>query len=254
MSLIVYADFVCPECYLASRRADALLACGVELDWRAVEHDQRLTVGPRRLPATEQDALAQRLAALQELLLAGETLPAAIPTIEPGTEAAVSAYAEAYGAGVGDDVRRLLFELYWRGGVDINSPALLRTSLAGPMLRGTSTAEPLRESGYAVTVDRGPVTTSAFRRIRAWRADWLGLGRPALPVVLTDGATLSGLDALRRLGKEISYVGAHVDPELADPRRYPQITGTPQAAWVSQIGGRWRTSYRSSGTRDPAQR
>jgi len=40
MGLIVYSDFSCPECYLASRRVDALRAAGVEVDWRAVEHDQ----------------------------------------------------------------------------------------------------------------------------------------------------------------------------------------------------------------------
>ena len=49
-------------------------------------------------------------------------------------------------------------------------------------------------------VDRGPVTTAAYRRIRAWRTEWQELGSPALPVLLVEGATLHGADALRRLG------------------------------------------------------
>ena len=38
MVLIVYGDFSCPDCYLASRRADALSAAGVTVDWRAVDN------------------------------------------------------------------------------------------------------------------------------------------------------------------------------------------------------------------------
>jgi hypothetical protein len=87
------------------------------------------------------------------------------------TQAAVSAYAEAYGAGVADDVRRLLFALYWEDGVDIGNPNALRTPLAAPILRGSSLSDRLRRFGYAVSVARGPITTSAWRRIRAWRSE-----------------------------------------------------------------------------------
>lgn len=205
MSLIVYADFSCPDCYLTSRRADALTAAGVPIDWRAVEHTPQLPVAGTRLSAADQQALTERFAALDNLLLPGETLPWTAPASVPKTEAAVSAYAEAYGAGVADDVRRLLLELYWLHGADIGSPNVLRTPLAGPILRSHSLAEPLHESGYAVSVDRGPITTDAYRRIRSWRTEWRQLGSPLLPIVLTGGATLSGLDALRRLGKEIGY-------------------------------------------------
>lgn len=248
MSFVVYADFTCLDCYLAARRTDALAAAGMPIDVRAVEHRPELPVVAMRTPAAEQDALTARYEALQALLLPGEQLPWSLPQLTPKTEAAVSAYAEVYPSPVGGEVRRLLFELYWREGADIGNPNVLRQPLAGPVLRAGSGADPLRQFGYAVTVSRGPISTGAFRRIRAWRAEWDELGRPVLPVVLVDGATLSGPDALRRLGKEIGYVGADVDPALTDPRRYPQVAGRPSPEWVSQIGGRWRTVYRPGGT------
>lgn len=249
MTLIVYGDFSCADCYLASRRADALAAAGVPINWRAVEHAPQLPIAGTRLSAAGQQAVTERFAVLGNLLLPGETLPWTAPASVPKTEAAVSAYAEGYGAGVADDVRRLLFELYWLHGADIGSPSVLRTPLAGPILRSRSSAEPLRESGYAVSVDRGPITTDAYRRILSWRSEWRELGSPVLPIVLTGGATLSGVDALRRLGKEIGYVDAQVDPELDDPRRYPPVRDRPSASWVSQIGGRWRNAYRLTGAR-----
>jgi len=87
-----------------------------------------------------------------------------------------------------------------------------------------------------VSVDRGPVTASAYLRIRCWRAEWQQLRSPDLPIVLADGATLTGLDAVRRLGKEITYAKATPEPELEDPRRYPRVSGRPPAGWVSQFG------------------
>jgi hypothetical protein len=243
MSLIVYGDFTSAECYLASRRVDVLAAAGVAVDWRAVERMRELPVSGRRLSSAEHDALMERLASLDALLFRREALPRVVPQLLPKSEAAVAGYAEAHGTKVDGDVRRLLFDLYWRQGADIGSPTVLREPLAGPMLRADSDADPVRELGYAVTVDRGPVTTVAYRRIRAWRGEWQALGSPALPVALVDGATLSGLDVLRRLGKEIAYAAADVDPDLPDPRRYPAVVGKPSRAWVSQIGGRWRNVY-----------
>lgn len=250
MSVILYGDFSGPDCYLASRRADALAAAGVSIDWRALEYTPNLPVTGRRLSAEDKDALATRFRDLDRLLLPGERLPWTMPDLAPKTEAALSGYAEAYGSKVEADVRRLLFDLYWRAGADIGSPTVLRTPLAGPMLRADVDADPPRQTGFAVSVDRGPITTAAYRRIRAWRAQWQALGSPALPVVLVDGATLSGTEALRRLGKEIGYAGAATDPQLPDPYRYPAVKGRPSQAWVSQIGGRWRTVYR----RDPVSR
>lgn len=245
MSLIVYADFDSPACYLASRRAD-VLAADRPVDWRAVEVRPDRSVLGVAASADDRSALAVRFKALEALLLSGERLPWAMPAAVPKTEAAVSAWAQVYGSAVAGDVRRLLFELYWRQGADIGNPNVLRTPLAGPMLRSGVDADPVRECGYAVAVNRGPITGVAHRRIRDWREEWQALGRPELPVVLVDGATLSGLDAVRRLGKEIAYVGADVDIVLADARRYPAVEGEPSRSWVSQIGGRWSTLYRAA--------
>ena len=244
MSMIVYGDFTCPECYLAALRCDLLTAAGVDVDFRAVERRPELPVTGTRLSANDRDALAGRFRALQDLLLPGEQLPWAMPQVVPKSEAAVSGYAAVSDTAVAGDVRRLLFALYWREGLDIGSPNVLRTPLAGPVLRSGSNADPLRQIGYAVSVDRGPVTTDAYRRIREWRAQWQDLGDPALPLLLVDGATVHGVDALRRLGKELTYVGADLAPESADARRYPPEQVKPSPFWVSWIGGRWRNSYR----------
>lgn len=243
-AVTVYADFTCPQCYLASRRCDLLAASGVSIDFRAVEHRPALPVSGVRASAAEQDELTERFAALERILLPGERLPWEMPTLTPKTEAAISAFAAVAGSAGADDVRRLLFALYWLNGVDIGSPNALRTPLAGAVLRSGANADPLRQIGYAVTVDRGPVTTDAYRRIRSWRAQWEELGNPELPVVLADGATLHGSDALRRLGKQITCAGVQLAPELEDPRRYPAELVRPSASWVSQIGGRWRNGYR----------
>lgn len=247
MSIVVYADFTCPDCYLAAHRADALAAADVPIDFRAVERRPDLPVGGVCSSAADQDALTARYNTLQELLLPGEYLPWSLPLLTPKSEAAVSAYAEVYGSPVAGDARRLLFQLYWREGADIGNPNVLRNPLAGAILRSGSDADPLCQIGYAVNFDRGPITTGAHRRIRSWRAEWDELGRPAMPVVLVGGATLSGVEALRRLGKELTYADADVDPQLPDPRRYPHVVGRPSAAWVSQIGGRWRNVYRPGG-------
>ena len=37
--VVVYGDFNCPWSYLASRRAAVLAEDGVDVDWRAVEHE-----------------------------------------------------------------------------------------------------------------------------------------------------------------------------------------------------------------------
>lgn len=245
MSLVIYADFTCPECYLAARRADVLAAAGVEVDWRAVEHRPDLSVHGESLSSSEQEALAARFSALGALLLPGESLPHRIPALRPRTEAAVAAYAAVSDARVAAEVRRLMFELYWLAAADIGSPTVLRGPLAGPVLRSGMPAEPLRQSGYAVHFDRGPITTGAFRRIRDWRREWTELGSPRMPVVLADGATVIGLDALRRLAKEVDYVDAPLEIKAEDPRRYPPIDDRPPARWVSWVGGRWRNAYRS---------
>ncbi len=244
MGILVYGDFTCPDCWLAEHRCGVLARQRVPVDWRAVEHTHRRAVTATRFSDGEREALARRLAELEDLLLPGETLPGVLPAVAPRTGPAVSAYAEAYGSPVAGDVRRLLFDLYWHAGADIGDPAVLRTPLTGPMLRAGALADAIRESGYAVSVTGDPITTEAYHRIRAWRAEWEDLGSPVLPLVLVDGATLIGADALHRLAKEIDRAGADVPTAADDPCRYPDVAVRPSPAWVSQVGGRWRTVHR----------
>lgn len=248
MALTVYADFSCPECYLASRRADALAAAGVAIDWRAVERAPELPVAGRALDDDAQAALAARFTALQRLLLPDEELPWVAPARQPRTEAARTALAEATGAGVADDVRRLLFGLYWRERADIGNPNVLRIPLAGAIRRGTSAVSALHESGYGVAPDRGPVSTVGWRLLREWSGAYRALHSPPLPVVLIDGAMLSGLDAVRRLGKEVVYADASPAEPAGDPRRYPELGVRPGEYWTSQVGGPWLSAHRLAGT------
>jgi predicted DsbA family dithiol-disulfide isomerase len=89
MTMIVYADFACPNCYLASRRVDALRAAGVEVDWRAVEHRPATPIAGAHLNAARLDRFTTESAELSGMLLPGEKLPWTMPTRIPKTEAAV---------------------------------------------------------------------------------------------------------------------------------------------------------------------
>ncbi|GAB3499877.1 DsbA family oxidoreductase [Flexivirga lutea] len=251
MDLVVYADFTEPECYLANRRVDALTqSCGpaqpetVTVDWRAVECCPGRPVTGIATPG-EQERLRYRMQALQRLLLPGEWLPWHPSALVPKTQAAVSAYAQAHGTPVDAEVRRLLFDLYWTDGADIGNPTVLRSPLAGPMLRSGADCDPVRRFGYAVGPHRDPISSRAYRRVRAWRNEWQQMGAPQLPVLLVDGATLSGQDAVRRLGREILRLAVDTDPVLSDARRYPELDGTPALSWVSQVGGDWLHLYRA---------
>jgi len=247
MSLMLYADFGSPACYLASRRVDALNATGLWVDWRAVEVDPRLPVGGRRMSVADRDALEREFDSLEELLLPGEELPRSVPAFRANTRAAVSGYAEACGAGVADDVRRLLFAAYWTRGADIGGPETLRRLLAGPILRGHSTSVPLSEFGYAVSSGGGPITTEAYRRIRGWSKEWETLDAQPLPLLVVDEwQPVGGEAALRRLEKEIVRAGASIDPVLSDPGRYPGLADPPALPWISEIGGRWRHAWKVS--------
>lgn len=245
MAVIVYADFGSPECYLAGRRVDALSIAGVAVDWRAVERYPRVPVTGRPLGPDGQAEIERRMAGLADLLLPGETLPWTAPRLVPRTEAAVSGYAEAYGCGVGDDVRRLLYSAYWVDGADIGSPEVLRRRLAGPIRRGSSTSSPLHESGYAVAVSRGPVTTDAWLRIRAWRNQWETLGTAAVPTLVDgDAPPVTGEAVLHRLRESMLRSGAEPDPRLPDPARYPAVSVRPPMAWLSEVGGPWAHAWK----------
>jgi 2-hydroxychromene-2-carboxylate isomerase len=194
--IAIYGDFNCPFSFLASLRADRFVAAGEQIDWRAVEHAKELPFPGPRLDETEA---TKELEAVRQLLNAGEEFAAAAPSVLPNTAAANAGYAEAVGCGVGDEVRRLLFEAYWTRGVDIGSVEVLRTLLAAPIRRGHSPAFPLREAGFAVSTNRGPITTTAYRRLAAWRVSWEELATWTTPTVVADGTPYVGVDGLRWL-------------------------------------------------------
>jgi hypothetical protein len=204
MVLVVYGDFTCAACYLASWRADLLADTADPVEWRAVEHHRELPLTGRRHDGAGHHRAEEDWAAVQARLLPGERLPGRPPSTAFSTQAAVAAYAEAYGAGVADRARRLLFEAYWVGGADIGHPEVLR-GLLGPTIRsGTSTSAPLREWGYSVTSARGPVTGAAHARIRGWRREWRDRGGATEPLlVAANGTSTTGADALEVLARSV---------------------------------------------------
>ena len=248
-TLVLYSDFSCPVCFLASQRFDALADAGVAVQWRPVEHHPELPVTGLRHDAESSAAAKRALEDARALLRPGEQLPATVPAMVPKTEAAISAYAEACGAEVSDEIRRLLFTAYWVDGMDIGNPEVLRTLLASAFMRGSATSDPIREFGYAVAMTRGPITSPAWRLIRDWRRDWEAIGAPELPS-LWDGTRIeSGEYALRQLGVELSQAPEpRSAPDGASPRarvgsRWRPTKFYPPATWVSQVGDPWRRAF-----------
>jgi len=197
--IVIYGDFNCPYSYLASLRADRFIAAGLDVEWRAVEHAGSLPVVGRRLDDAGQHEISEELDSVRQLLTPEEEFAAATPSTLPNTAAANAGYAEAVGSGVGDAVRRLLFDAYWKRGTDIGSVDVLRALLAEPIRKGRSSAFPLRESGFAVSTNRGPITTSAFNRLTTWHRDWVQLATSTTPTVVVDGTPYAGVDGLKWL-------------------------------------------------------
>lgn len=202
MSSVVYADFTCPASYLASLHMDEFLAQGRAVpDWRAVEDRPRLPLTGMQLEPPARATRDRELTEIRALAPRPEQLPPRAPGLLPHTGAAVAAYAEAYGAGVADLVRPLLFSAYWVDGMDIGDPEVLRRLLPGAFARGRRTSDAIRDFGYAVTSQRGPITSNAYRRIRDWQQEWLALGATVGLTLVTGSATVSGSVVLEHLSE-----------------------------------------------------
>jgi len=230
--LTVYGDFNCPYSYLASLRVDSFLAAGIDVEWRAVEHQKDLPVVGRRLDDGGRRAVAEELESVRQLLSPDEEFGATTPSMLPNTAAANAGHAEAVGIGVGHEVRRLLFDAYWSRGTDIGSVEVLRTLLAAPIRRGRTTAFPLREAGFAVSTNRGPITTVAHRTLAAWRSAWEELGTWTTPTVIVDDVPYVGVDGLR-------WLAAH------QPRPVVDRLASPAAARASTAVGSARSRQRA---------
>src|SRR5579875_525846 len=216
MKVVVYGDFNCPYCYLASQRADRLARCGTaEIDWRAVEHDRKLAM--TGTPADADRAVWDKeLADVAVLALRDEDAPAAAPPVISNTHAAVAAYAEAVSDGVADELRRRLFRAIWVQGRHLSSAYEVRhlirevmwpqkditDRLASPDIpsrlhRDPDLARIVRRSGGTIAPDGGPLTTAGWRRLRRWRQEWLALPSQVIPAVIgPDQIVRSGIDGL----------------------------------------------------------
>lgn len=245
--LVVYGDFNCPWSYLASQRTAVLEAAGVVVDWRAVEHDPWR---PRRfMDSSARFACArEEMDRVSAMLLPGESFPYALAGFLPYTQPAVSAYAEAYRAGVGPAVRQLLFRAFWQHGMDLGTAETVRTLVADLVRSGSSPSELVREWGYAVDISGGPLTTGAWRLGRDWDLGWRATGKEVVPTLLIDDETaLFGEQALEWLADEITRRALAVNPPLAPvvPTRR-RTTDLASRSWVSQHGNRWLADYRAA--------
>lgn len=239
---VLYVDFTCAWSYLASRRAAVLQASGGPvLDVRAVEH------APRRTGSPVADSLTRLRATAEQVvgnLLTGEELPYALAGFVPHTAAAVSGYAEAYGAGVACQVRHLLFEAFWLHAVDLADPYLVRTLLIDAVRSGSSPSEALREWGYAVDMTGGPITTTGWRLVRRWRAQWAEHDVGEVPLLVTeDAAPLVGAAAVAWLGAELLARGIEDTPLPMAGSEPPSTSEVESLCWVSTNGNRWMRTY-----------
>lgn len=214
MRLIIYGDFNCPYSYLASQRMETLARLGHQVRWRAVEHDPRLSM--TGTPSAAQYAGGRReLDEMATLALPGEQVPTRMPELISNTCAATAAYAESITDGIADPLRRALFQAIWvrrehlSSAYDvrpiitaITSPPLdvrsrLGLELPLPGLDSPDPAEPTRRFGGTIAPNGAPLTTTGWRRIDAWRAEWLALDQPLVPAVVDVDATAHlGIDAL----------------------------------------------------------
>lgn len=105
-------------------------------------------------------------------------------------------------------VRRLVTPVMWPQ-EDITN-RLASPDIPSLLLRDTDLRRIVRRSGGTITLDGGPVTTAAWRRIRQWRHEWLALPSQVIPAVV-------GLDQVLRPGIE----GLRYLAELADPEPLP---------------------------------
>lgn len=244
---VVYADFSCGRCYLASQLVDRLRHAGTSVQWRAIEGDVDMPVDGRPRTSIEATAVAHARTDVGSSLIPGDRTLEDPPHQVPKSGAAVSAYAEAVVAHIPDEIRDILFSAYWTHKLDIGDPEKLRTVLAPAFMRSDATSDPIKRFGYAVAMTREPITGAAWRLIRSWRQDWQQIEDNELPLVVDSTGAYAGADALRRLGELIDAgvgacdgSGSHTWQDVEQLHWTPQTTVVPPESWTSTVGDPWR--------------
>jgi 2-hydroxychromene-2-carboxylate isomerase len=216
----VYGDFNCPWSYLASRRAARMAVHGIEVDWRAVEHDPRaaetLSKGSERLNGVRAD-----MEKVAEVLLPGEQLPYSLAGFVPNTGAAIDEYATAYNLGEAERVRQVLFEALWLHSVDLDDVRVVHTIVGDAIMQGgaSSGESSLKRNDHTNGVVARSTTSTALGLRRMWVSEWRNTGRETVPVIVVEGADpIFGIDAVEWLGLRLlnrRLTGAHEAGQLS---------------------------------------
>ena len=189
----IYADFADPRSYLASLRADVLLAEGhTSLRWKSVQHRPTLPPGGVRLDGSAHAIRGIELRHTCENLNLKERCDARNPAFLPNTAVASAVHATAVELGVGAEMRRILFDAYWIRGLDISNTEVVRRIIK-PVLDGISPGGLTKEQYLRLQISAGHVA-------RTWQQEWLSMGTPVqLTVVSPRHNAEYGADALNRL-------------------------------------------------------
>ena len=196
MKVIVYADFNCMSCYLASQRADRLTREGTaEVDWRAVEHLPRLPVTGYK-PRPERLSRAARPGRTTWPKPRGsrcpaERRPAGPPAGDQQHQGGGGRPTPRRSPTIQDRLRRRLFEAIWARGRNLSSaydvrravtactgrppryPHLISPDLPIPLLHDPEPCGSCAGKAGRSRPDGGPLTTAGLPAGPALAEQWL---------------------------------------------------------------------------------
>jgi predicted DsbA family dithiol-disulfide isomerase len=196
-TLLVFADYVCPFCYLAESALAQLDAAGaVTVETAAFELRPAGTVLPSVDEPWMREAWVRTVEPLAVEMNVEMTYPPLVARTRKAHEAA--AYAEAQGAGAA--MRQAIYRAYWRQGRDIG-----RIDVLMELARDIG----LEPAGMKVALDIDQWTERVERDL-AWAAQ---LGVRAVPAYLL---TQRREDASRERGPSSLRTGLQRHEELLD--------------------------------------